>query len=56
MQADTRVKIRAVVRGGLLESLFASEEIDFEYLDADVYQGDVDVVVAEYSKLPIEVI
>jgi hypothetical protein len=55
MQSTRPVKIRAVIHAGLLESVFASEEIDFEYVDADEYEGDIGAVVAEYSQLPVEV-
>lgn len=57
MQGIGPVKVRAVVRAGLLESVFSTEEIDFEYVDADAYDGDADAdaVIAEYSLLPIEV-
>ncbi|MGH7661809.1 MAG: hypothetical protein ACRENA_12950 [Vulcanimicrobiaceae bacterium] len=56
MQTFQPIKVRAIVRGGLLESVFASADIDFEYIDADVYEGDLDTAIAEYSKLPIEVV
>ena len=49
------IRVRAVVRGGLLESVFSSEELDFEYIDADVYEADLDTVLSEYSKLQVEV-
>ena len=49
------VKIRAIVNRGLLESVYASEEIDFEYIDADACAGDIQVVTAEYSQLPVEI-
>ena len=55
MQTSKPVKIRAIVRAGLLESVYASEEIDFEYVDADVYSGDIDAVISEYKHLPVEI-
>ena len=55
MEKTIPVKVRAVVRRGLLESVFASEEIDVEYVDADIYDGDLDSAILEYSQLPVEV-
>lgn len=56
MQKTQPIVVRAVVRAGLLESVYASEEIDFEYVDADVYDGDLEAAVSEYSTLGVEVV